>query len=353
MNADPSDTFWVVMAAVLLCAAVVLAIVRRRRAALAPRVTDGPSVPAAGSSEPRRAAVVLNPTKFLDHGEKVRAEVTAASRARGWADPLWLTTTAEDPGGGQTTQALQTGVQLVMACGGDGTVRAVGAALSGSSVPLALLPAGTGNLLARNLDISWSDLSAAVRTAFEGADRAVDIGVVTLDDRPPQRFLVMAGMGFDADVMLSTSEQLKSVVGPVAYVVAGVRKLNGEHTKVSIRVDDHQPVERGVRAVLVGNCGKLVGGMALIPRARIDDGVLDTLTVAPRGIVGWANVAAAVVTRSRRGHHTMEYDRGRQVVVVAAEPMPTQLDGDGAQQARVLRASIEPGALLVRVGRPA
>src|SRR6185312_7567763 len=106
-----------------------------------------------------------------------------------------------------------------MACGGDGTVRTVAEALAGTGVPLGLIPAGTGNLLARNLDMNLDDMGAATRVALAGDDRAVDVGRITIDDGSgpgeEQVFLVMAGMGFDATIMETAPEALKARVGPV------------------------------------------------------------------------------------------------------------------------------------------
>ena len=106
------------------------------------QVDDEPPAP------PKRAAIVVNPTK-VDSVDDLRASLTALMAAQDWAEPLVLETTAEDPGLGQTRAALEEGVDLVCAMGGDGTVRAVAEVLSGTTIPMGLLPAGTGNLQAR------------------------------------------------------------------------------------------------------------------------------------------------------------------------------------------------------------
>lgn len=134
-----------------------------------------------------RAAVVANPTKH-DQPEKLRGAIRAAMSEHGWSEPLWLETTIEDPGEGQAREAVQAGVDLVLACGGDGTVTACAAGVAASGVPLAVLPAGTDNLLARNLGLPL-DLSDALSIALTGTDRKLDMGVA--NDRP---FIVMAGI---------------------------------------------------------------------------------------------------------------------------------------------------------------
>jgi diacylglycerol kinase (ATP) len=321
---------------------------RRRRPA-----SPVPASMSAEGAEPPWAVVVANPTKIPDiEGEIDWLEERSVEL--GWARPVWLETTPDDPGLGQGRVALRAGAHAVLAYGGDGTVRAVATALIGSGVPLGLLPAGTGNLLARNLDVPFADLDAALTVALTGIDRAVDVGRVQVDvsgeDQHPraETFLVMAGLGFDAEVMASVEHRLKERVGWWAYVVAGTRKLRGRQTRVLLSLDGAEPVRRRLRSVIVGNCGELQGGVRLLPDAKIDDGWLDVLVVAPQGIAGWLAVIGAVLTRSRWGHPVVEHFRCQRVEVTAEKPLHVQLDGDPAGQARVLRAEVEPGALLVR-----
>src|SRR5690349_2215523 len=151
-------------------------------------------------AEVAKAAVVVNPVKVVDL-DAHRAGIGAALAEAGWPAPLWLTTTPDDPGCGQAREAIAAGVEVVFACGGDGTVMACAAVLAGTEVALAVIPSGTGNLLAANLGLS-SDVVDAVRVATAGHRRRIDIGQVGgLDAVPePACFTVMAGMGFDAEM---------------------------------------------------------------------------------------------------------------------------------------------------------
>src|SRR5919202_1915022 len=296
-----------------------------RRAAPVPAPAPAP---APGVERPW-AVVVANPTKVAD----VDGEID------------WLEERSLDLGC----------ARAVLAYGGDGTVRHVGSALTGSGVPLGLLPAGTGNLLARNLAVPFADLDAALAVALTGLERTIDVGRAEVDvsgeDHPPrtETFLVMAGLGFDAEVMASVEHRLKQRVGWWAYVVAGARRLRGRQTKVLLRMDGEEPVRRRLRSVIVGNCGELTGGVRLMPEAKIDDGRLDVVVVAPRGVVGWVAVTGAVLTRSHWGHPVVEHFRCQHIEVTAEKPLHVQLDGDPAGLARVLRAAVDPGALVVRV----
>jgi diacylglycerol kinase family enzyme len=347
--ADAAQLAAVVVAAGGVATAVRWAWARRRPSR--PQIPD--AVPAVPGAEPPWAAVVANPTKFA----RVDAEIEwleERSVELGWAKPVWLETTIEDPGLGQARIALRAGAHTVIAYGGDGTVRAVATGLTGTGVPLGLLPAGTGNLLARNLPVPIADLDAALSVALAGIPRRIDVGRAEIDvsgeDQAPraETFLVMAGLGFDAEVMATVEHRLKERVGWWAYVVAGARKLRGRQTKVLLSLDGEEPVRRRLRSVIVGNCGELTGGVRLMPEARIDDGWLDVVVVTPRSLVGWATLTAAVLTRSRWGRPVVQHFRCRSVEVSAEKPLHVQLDGDPAGMARVLRARIEPAALVVR-----
>jgi diacylglycerol kinase (ATP) len=130
---------------------------------------------------PPNLAIIVNPSKFVDL-DTVKNQVTLAATGAGWAEPQWFETRMDDPGMAATRQALQTRPVLVCAMGGDGTVRAVAGVLRDTKIPLGLLPSGTGNLLARNLGIPVDSLPAALEVAFNGPDRAIDVGLAAFDD---------------------------------------------------------------------------------------------------------------------------------------------------------------------------
>ena len=100
-----------------------------------------------------RVAVVYNPVK--PGTDAIRRHAVDRAHRHGWTDPVFIETTIDDPGAGQAAEAAASGVGLVIACGGDGTVRSVARGLIGTGVPMGVVPTGTGNLLARNLDIPY------------------------------------------------------------------------------------------------------------------------------------------------------------------------------------------------------
>lgn len=298
--------------------------------------------------EGQRAAVVVNPAKLPDGQFKDRFLQLCSDS--GWDEPLWLETTEEDPGTGQAEDALEAGVDVVIAAGGDGTVRCVAAVLAGTDTAMGLIPLGTGNLLARNLQINVLDPLSAGQGVLTGSETRIDVIRAVLDHgREEHIFLVAAGLGYDAAIMADTNDALKDRVGWLAYVEAGIRKLPGKAVPARISVDGQPPIHRKVRSVMVGNCGKLMGDVQIFPEALFTDGILDLLVLAPRGRLGWLNVVAGVFGKGRGGNKSAQSHSGRTAEIDVDSPQPFQLDGDHLGTAAHLKVSVEPQALAIRM----
>lgn len=291
----------------------------------------------------KRAAIVYNPIKVPDLDALKKRVETFMSR-NGWEPPMWLETTEDDPGVGMCQQAVDDGAGVVFVCGGDGTVMAAVTAMAGGDVPLAILPAGTGNLLARNLDLPINDEAACLRIGIGDRTRAIDVGVI--EDR---KFAVMAGLGFDAAIMRDAPEGLKKAVGWPAYVVSAGKHLRGRGIRVTLTIDGGMPMHRRVRTVVVGNVGKLQGNIPLLPDAKPDDGILDVVVIATRNIVDWARVTGRVMRRAHVPDRRMERFTAKHVLIEASHLQPRQLDGDVIEDSRTMDITVEPGALQVRV----
>jgi YegS/Rv2252/BmrU family lipid kinase len=288
----------------------------------------------------RRAAVVMHPGKH-DDADGFRAAVRAAMSDLGWAEPLWLETRPDDTGERLAAEAVRSGADLVLASGGDGTVAACVAGVAGSPVPLGVLPCGTGNLLARNLGLPLA-LDEALAVALTGPDRRLDVG--TANGRP---FVVMAGIGFDAEMLDGTDERLKSWLGWGAYVLAALRQLRDRPVRMVVRADGGPPQRRWASGVIVGNVGSLQGNVRLLPDAVPDDGVLDVAVLAARGWTGWLRLAADVLLRHRTGR--VARLTCRELTIRASRARPWEVDGEVAGYTHELRVTVTPGSLLIRV----
>lgn len=390
MQISPDGVRDAALIVVLVVAVVLLVLLLRSRRRPSAEVAE-----AATDGLPPRAAVVVHGVKVDDHDTR-RQQLELLSDRLGWRSPVWLETTADDPGRSQTRLALEGKPSVVVAFGGDGTARVVAEGLARTGVPMGLLPAGTGNLLARNLGIPPNRLESSVHIALTGRTRTIDVGHVEIGELPPpaeatpadpveradpaevgpevppeaaidgeaspavpsrepgsepgsrvETFLVMTGLGFDAEIMAGADASLKQRFGWGAYVVAAFRSLRGRRTTVSLRVDDGPPQQRRIRTVVVGNCGMLQGGIQLMPGALLDDGWLDVVVISPRSVLGWLSVTGAVM--ARRSSVTVEHFRCQSIEVRAEQPLHAQLDGDPAGTAQYLRATVDPSALAVRV----
>ncbi|MDO5633501.1 MAG: diacylglycerol kinase family lipid kinase [Micrococcus sp.] len=294
-------------------------------------------------------ALIFNPIK--NNADAIRRQVVAAVRDYGFGETLVLETAADDPGTQMARDARAAGVRRVIAAGGDGTVRTVAEELAGSAVELGIIPLGTGNLLARNLGLPYADLDACIRIALQGAPRTIDTLDVRLthDDgtRVRHAALVIGGAGLDADVMNDTRDDLKAKAGWIAYGEAGIRHLPGQRQDITVSMDGGSPRRYKIRSVLVANCGLLQGGMELLPKARLDDGLLDVMVLSPRHVFDWARIAAKTITKHGMKIPIMETHQAQRVQIRFSEPMASQLDGDATGLVTRIDARVVPDSLHV------
>lgn len=298
---------------------------------------------------PQRVSVVVNPVRA---GSRVRDAVVIACRRAGWPDPVFHETTVEDPGQGAALAALEREADVVLAAGGDGTIRWVAETLSGTGVPLGVIPLGTGNLLARNLGAALDDPMRSVEVALFGDLKSVDMARMRLEDEhggtSEHQFCVISGAGFDAQIM-DADDALKKRVGWAAYGASAARHLVSPPRWARFSVDGGPWTARQVRSIMVANCGLLTGGIELVPGARLDDGLLDLVVMSPRTPTGWAVMAAKVALRHQQNLPVMETHRGRKVRAEFWEPIESQLDGDPSGKVTAFETEVLPGALKVRV----
>jgi diacylglycerol kinase (ATP) len=269
----------------------------------------------------------------------------AVAARTGWT-PEFLVTDKANAGIAAARDAAEANTDLVVAVGGDGTVRSCAEGLSGTDVPLGIVPVGTGNLLARTLGIPVH-AKAALAVALEprgaggSADRRIDLA--TADGMP---FTAMAGMGLDAAVVAAT--RFKHHLGWLAYAMYGAIHLAQPPTRFTIRMDDRAPVEREARSVVVANSGLLPGGFTLLPDARVDDGVLDVGILAPHGPFGWPRVAARVLAHSGHQDRQLERFQARTVEITAHAILPREVDGEVVAPDRTLTVAVRSRVLTVR-----
>ena len=313
----------------------------------------------------RLAAVVYNPVK-VDVTE-LRDAVEAEQMTAGWPETLWFETSAEDPGQGPARMAIEAGASMIIVAGGDGTVRAVAEAVHGTDCALALLPSGTGNLLARNLQLPLDNRQQALHTAFAGRDKVIDVCLIDIEreDRSVDRhtYLVMAGLGLDAKMLANTDDGLKAKAGWLAYVKALIA-VGKDNSELRFRYRLNTKPEQAMRAhtIMIGNCGSLPANIELIPDAALDDGHFDVVVLKPEGFGGWLQILSkvlwenGVLSRTALGRKlrtndvgALNYATGTKLVLRLNRPEKIELDGDGFGSAVAFKTWVDAGSLTLRM----
>jgi YegS/Rv2252/BmrU family lipid kinase len=294
---------------------------------------------------PRTVAVVAHTGKTLGGGlDELRRRITD----QGVDELIWSEVPKSRKSPKKVAAALKAGVDLIIVWGGDGMVqRAVDVlARASAKTPLAIMPAGTGNLLAGNLDVPV-DLAEAVEVAFHGRRRRIDVGRLN-----GEHFAVMAGIGFDGAMIKDADKNLKNRLGKLAYVWAGVRHVNGSAPAATVRVDGVKWFDDEASCVLVGNVGTITGGIHAFDDAKPDDGWLDVGVATAQGAGQWARALGTMAVGRSDHSPFVRMTRARKVDVKLRSKLEYELDGGARTATKKLSVRVIPGAVKVCVPRP-
>ncbi|HTW08613.1 MAG TPA: diacylglycerol kinase family protein [Acidimicrobiales bacterium] len=295
----------------------------------------------------RRALFVVNQSA-TGHARHLHGYCEQAAARHGWQAEFLLAVP------GQHSQLLDRQLsdyvasgeeRLVVAVGGDGTVRACAHHLAGTDVALAVVPRGAANLFAAALGLP-NALEAALRTGFGSDERKVDLAVAG-----DEVFVAMAGIGVDAAIVRAASPWLKQHMGWLGYAVACVPQLARPAYRMTLQVDGGAELTCDAQGVVVGNVGLLPGHFVLMPGARLDDGLVDVGVVAPRNVLGWATLARRAMTARLSGRPAVEHFQAHHVEVTCETELERQVDGDSLVPGRALNVGVVHKALLVRAPR--
>jgi diacylglycerol kinase (ATP) len=286
-------------------------------------------------------AVVAHARKSFGGGLPELRKVLAD---QGVTDPLWYEVRKSKHAPDRARRALEQGAGLIFVWGGDGTVQRCIDALAGTGAVMAILPAGTANLLATNLDIPAGDVAAAVRVGLHGRHRPLDTGTVN-----GEHFAVMAGAGFDARMIADADRALKDRLGRVAYLYTGARNLAARRVKATVEVDGERFFEGRVSCVLAGNVGKVIGGIQAFAGAQPDDGLLELGVVTAKNPAQWARTLSRLAAGTAEQSPFVQVTRGKEVQIRFASKLRYELDGGARPAARKLRIKARPGSITICV----
>ncbi|MBO4274403.1 diacylglycerol kinase family lipid kinase [Microbispora triticiradicis] len=283
-----------------------------------------------------RVAVIAHRKKTIGGGlDELRKLITGYEVE----DLLWYEVPKSKKAPKKVRQALKEGAELFFVWGGDGTVQRCVDALAGSDAAVAIVPAGTANLLARNLDIP-EDLAEAVRIGFEGRRARLDLGKIN-----GEHFAVMAGVGLDAEMIADADRGLKDRLGRLAYIWTGLRHVGGSVTPMKVKVDGNDWFEGDASCVLVGNVGTVTGGIDVFEDARYDDGWLEVGVSTAEGPIQWARTLGRMSAGHAEKSPFVRITRARKVSVKLQTPMAYELDGGARDRVKRITVKVVPEAV--------
>jgi YegS/Rv2252/BmrU family lipid kinase len=295
---------------------------------------------------PRKVAVVAHQRKTLGGGlDELRRRITD----EGVDELLWYEVPKSRKAPKQVHKAIKAGVDLLVVWGGDGIVQrsidVLAREKGGAKIPIAIMPAGTGNLLASNLGIP-TDLEKAVELAFHGRRRRIDLGRLN-----GEYFAVMAGVGFDGAMIRDADRSMKDRLGKLAYVWTGLRHVNGSAPAARVLVDGVKWFDDEASCVLVGNVGTITGGIHAFDDAKPDDGWLDVGVATAQGAMQWARALGTMAVGRSDHSPFVRMTRARRVDVKLGSKLEYELDGGAREPVKRLSVQVAPGAVKVCVPR--
>ena len=286
-------------------------------------------------------SIIFNPVSGQTDPDKRRQIISDALAEQGYGCQF-INTTKERGARALAAQALKDGVDLLAVSGGDGTVMEALAALVGTTLPVAVLPAGTGNLLSVNLGIPVT-VPEAVNVALSGTPYALDLCRADGD----RYFAILGGLGMDAQVIADTNREAKDRMGKAAYFWAALKNLPRRHAHVHVSLDGGRPFRRKVKSVLLANMGQITGGVSIFPTASPSDGLLDVGILKAATLAHWVHLMGSALLG--RTHHdpALEMHQARTVTITTRRPQPVQFDGEAEGRTRSLTVEVVPKAVHV------
>jgi len=291
-----------------------------------------------------RAAVIINPIAGIQlPGDTPDKRIALAKRvlARHGVDGVVSVTERAGHAHQLAREAVEAGVQLVVAWGGDGTVNEIAGVLICRQAALGIVPAGSGNGLARGLGIPIRPAEALHR-ALAGSERSIDVG-----ELGGQWFFNLAGMGFDAAIAERFNRQGQTR-GLLAYVQFIAPRFLSHQAVPCVLEADGERLDLSVLMVTIANCREFGGHAVIAPHASPDDGRLDLVAIPDRSAVDRLGLIPHVFAGTLHRVRDVLMRRVTRVRIAFDRPMVFHVDGEPHDGAPILEARIHPAALTVR-----
>lgn len=290
-----------------------------------------------------KIAVVAHRKKTLGGGLSELRELLHKS---GYPEPFWQEVSKSRFAPKAARRAVEHGADLIFVWGGDGTIQRCVDALATKPVTLALLPAGTANLLATNLEIPI-DLEQAVEIGLTGDSRKLDVGVLN-----GHRFAVMGGVGLDAIIMENADGTAKEHFGRLAYIWSGLGAIRKKSKDVKVQIDGKPWFKGKASCILIGQMNSIGAGLTVFPDASPDDGLLEVGVITAKSFRDWSRLAIRLAVGQPEKSPLTKMSRGTDIEIKFNTPMRFEVDGGARKSRKKHVATIEPGAITVKVPKP-
>jgi diacylglycerol kinase (ATP) len=285
-------------------------------------------------------AVIAHAGKSMGGGLE---ELRQALERAGVADPLWSEVPKSRYAPERVETALAEGAETIFVWGGDGMVQRCVDVMAGTGVRLAILPAGTANLFASNLDIP-DDIGEAVHVGLNGREKKLDLGKMN-----GEHFAVMAGAGLDARMIRDADGGPKDKYGRIAYIWAASRNLRVDPFEARIEVNGDLWYEGDASCLLIGNVGALFGGLEAFESASPEDGQLELGVTQAESLGQWARTVARTAIGSVSQSPFVQATKAKKVDVKFDRKVLYELDGGERKKVKRLKVKVKPQALTVMV----
>ncbi len=268
------------------------------------------------------AVIIANPTSGFMPVQAGRLQDTLAFlQSHGWQVDLWYT---QGPGDGSALarKAVDLGVDIVIAAGGDGTINDIIQGLVGSETALAVLPTGTVNVWAREMGIPL-DAHKAREILVNGQTRRVDVGWIN-----GRYFLLMVGIGFDGQITQAVEHKPLKRLGVLGYMLAALWFGPGYKGFPVVVNNNDVVVKTRALQIIIGNTQLYAGAFKFTWQACLDDGLLDLCIVRKRSVLGRIVVLSDFILRRNNRRRWVRYEQVKSIQIDTPTPIAYQIDGD-------------------------
>lgn len=287
------------------------------------------------------ATIIVNPVSGKGDPSERRTLIKKSARTNGWKGTYRETTktiTAQQI----AQEEVKKGVNHLIVCGGDGTIMEVLDVVANQKISLGIVPLGTGNLLARNLQLPLT-IEDAMEKIFSGKSRTIDLGQAN-----GIYYSIAAGIGLDADVMKAAERELKDRWGMLAYIVSAIKYLYNRSSQYEIRLDSKKPFRVKAKTIMVSNMGKVFNDIEIVPNTHAQSGTLQIGIVTAKSLPSWFNIVFhALIGKVHNSPHYDMYTAKKIDIHVLGKKRRFQCDGNSFEPVDRLLIKVCPKALTI------